>query len=69
MGSDLFLKQDSGTHEEVKYVTLRNMHLKQFSDCSGSESDKYTESRVKEKVFQKKKVPKNHMVFLIVREC
>ena len=42
------------------------MHAKQLSDCSRSEFDKYTKSRQKEDVFQKKKkkVPKSHVVSL-----
>ena len=43
-------KQDSGTHDEVKYVALSNVDLKQLTECSHSESDKYTESRMKETV-------------------
>ena len=47
-GYDFFLKQEIGRHEEGKCVILQNMHLKQLSDCSHSESDKYTKIKQNE---------------------
>ena len=65
-GQRFFLKQNSGNHEEVKYVALSAMYLKQLSDCSRSDSDEYTESTMKlvqkQMSFGKKKVIKSHEV-------
>ena len=47
-GNNVLKKQDSGSHEELKYEALWNMHPKQLSDCSRSEPDEYnTESRTR----------------------
>ena len=47
LGNDCFSKQAWGSHVEVKYVALWNIHLKQLSNYSRSDSDEYTESRMK----------------------
>ena len=61
-------QQDSGALEKAKYMALWNMDLKQLDDHSSPESDKYTESSMKEDIFQKEKYSRVMWFRLIVWE-
>ena len=65
---NIFLNRIQALTKEIKYVAFWNRDLKQLSDCSHSDQKKYTESRMKENVLEKKYSRDTWFKLLIVQE-